>query len=53
MQVAKYWRNKKLRYRLARNGRVRHGAAAKAVLERDAEFSVKTAEKPILALPLK
>lgn len=53
MQVAKYWRNKKLRYRLARDGRFRRRALAEAVLERDAVVSRKTAVKPLLELAVK
>ena len=51
MQVARYWRNRKFRYRLARETRIRPGPVANAAPERDGHADAKPVTRPQLAVP--
>ncbi len=53
MRVAKYWRNKRLRYRLIRNKRTRQAEISNAGSERVAAAATKTDEKPVIAGQIK
>ncbi len=53
MHVAKYWRNKRLRYRLVRDKRTRQAEISNVDSERVTAAVTKADEKPVVARQVK